>query len=120
MTIGEWLDTRTPSPPAELAVVLRGELGPALALDAALLGEESLAAAERLLARALATGCRERAQAVVLLAADALVTYAFEAAAEEPDKLGERAAAAVRRLSRLAVIVPPTAPSNGGAGRAAA
>ena len=115
MTIGEWLDTRTPEPPAELAVVLREALGASLARDAAEMPEASLGAAEALLARALEAGCRDRAQAVVLLAADALVTYAFEAAAEDPDRLGERAAAAIERLARLAV-----APAGGGAGGVAA
>lgn len=107
MTIGEWLDTRTPAPPEALRVALRGALGPALARDAGAVADASIAAAVGLLEHTLAAGCRDRAQAMSLLAADALVTYAFEAAADEPDLLGERAARAVERLARLAVTVPP-------------
>lgn len=102
MTVGDWLDTREPVPPPALATELRRALGPALGADASTVREASLAAAESLLAEALAAGCRTRPHAVVLLAADALVTYAFEAAADAPEALGERAAQAVRRLSRLA------------------
>ena len=113
MTVGAWLDTRQPAPPPALGAELRRALGPALDADASTVREASLAAAESLLALALTAGCRDRAHAIVLLAADALVTYAFEAAADEPDALGERAAAAVRRLSSLA------AAARGGAADAA-
>ena len=106
MTVGDWLDSRQPAPPPALGAELRRALGPALGSDASGVREASLAAAEALLADALAAGCRDRAQAIVLLAADALVTYAFEAAADEPQALGERAAAAVRRLAGLAAAVP--------------
>jgi len=109
VTIGEWLDTRRPRPPAALDAELRRALGPALGDDAAGVREASLAAAEALLGEALAAGCRERAHAVVLLAADALVTYAFEAAADEPDALRERAGAAVRRLAGMAAAAGGTA-----------
>lgn len=102
MTVRDWLDTRRPAPPAALGAEVRRALGPALGGDASTIREASLAAAELLLADALAAGCRDRAQAIGLLAADALVTYAFEAAADEPESLGERAAAAVTRLARLA------------------
>lgn len=102
MTVGEWLNARTPAPPERLRGALREALGPALAADAALAGAATLDAAERLLQRTLAAGCRARSDAVGLLVADALVTYAFEAAADEPESLGERAAQAVRRLAGLA------------------
>lgn len=114
MTVGDWLDTRRPAPPPALGAELRRALGPALGADASTVRDASLAAAESLLAEALAAGCGDRAQAVVLLAADALVTYAFEAAADEPEALGERAAAAVRRLAALAATAP-----RGGAGAGA-
>lgn len=117
MTVGGWLDTRQPAPPAALGAELRRALGPALSADASTVRDASLAAAERLVADAVAAGCRSRAQAIVLLAADALVTYAFEAAADEPEALGERAAAAVRRFASLAAAAPGvgTGASVGGA-----
>jgi hypothetical protein len=111
MTVRDWLDTRRPAPPAALDAEVRRALGPALGGDVSTVREASLAAAESLLADALAAGCRERAQAIGLLAADALVTYAFEAAADEPASLGERAALAVRRLARLAASSPAGGPA---------
>lgn len=106
MTVAGWLDTREPAPPAALDGRVRRALGPALGGDVSTVRDASLAAAESLLTEALAAGCRDRVQAIGLLAADALVTYAFEAAADEPAALGERAAAAVRRLARLAAAAP--------------
>lgn len=114
MTVGDWLDSRQPAPPPVLRAELRRALGPALGADASTVREASLAAAVSLLEEALAAGCRDRAQAIVLLAADALVTYAFEAAADDPEALGERAGIAVRRLAALAA---PS--SSGGAGSGA-
>ena len=43
-----------------------------------------------------------RASALDLLAADACVTWAFEAAAEDPASLGARADAAMRRIREVA------------------
>jgi hypothetical protein len=43
-----------------------------------------------------------RAAALDLLAADALATYAFEAAADDPDAIPARARAAMARLSSFA------------------
>ena len=74
-----WLDARCPAPPAALREHLRGAVHDApLALDAhlALLGRELLARVE-----SRPEGGRELA--FDLLAADAFVTYAFEAQAEE-------------------------------------
>lgn len=73
-----WLDARWPVPPPALAARLR-----AAARDTALDAPEHLAALGLEVLRAVAarpTGGRELA--VDLLAADALVTYAFEAQAE--------------------------------------
>ncbi|HYV99584.1 MAG TPA: hypothetical protein VE967_19150 [Gemmatimonadaceae bacterium] len=42
-----------------------------------------------------------RAQALDLLAADALITYALEAACEEPSSLGQRADDAMRAMAAL-------------------
>jgi hypothetical protein len=54
------------------------------------------------LAEVLAATPMNRAQALDLLAADALVTCGFEAAASEPARLPERAAAAMRSIAALA------------------
>jgi hypothetical protein len=79
---GGWLARRSPPPPAPLTrwlggVDVRGdEPGPWRALLQAALGE---------LGRARAAPGRVRASAFHLLAADALVTYACEAALDEED-----------------------------------
>ncbi len=65
--------------------------------------EGYLAAAERLLDGLLADGCASRDGALDLLVADALVTYAFEAASVEPARIVERAQAAMNRIAGLAV-----------------
>jgi hypothetical protein len=69
------------------------------------LGDLSAAAGEQLLARLLADGCGDRTAASQLLTADALVTYAFEAAAEDAAQsaraIDARAAEAMRRVAML-------------------
>ena len=101
-----WLSRRTHVPPAALQARVQGALAearwerldPALADDVPVV---CLTAAEELLARLLAdgaTGTRSRAAAIDLLTADALVTYAFEAASEDPASLPELASRALSRL----------------------
>jgi hypothetical protein len=53
------------------------------------------------LADLLALGCAQRDRALDLLAVDALVTYAFEAASESPDTLASRATNAMMVIARL-------------------
>ena len=50
----------------------------------------------------LGDGCLTRNSALDLLAVDALVTYAFEAAAEEPELLETRTKHAMTRIAALA------------------
>jgi hypothetical protein len=64
--------------------------------------ESYLAAGERLLAELLSGDCSSRDCALDLLTADALVTYAFELAANDPSRIGERAQQATARLAALA------------------
>jgi hypothetical protein len=49
----------------------------------------------------LASGSTSRATALDLLAVDALVTYAFQAGADDPARLEERAARAMARIALL-------------------
>ncbi len=55
--------------------------------------------AERTLRALLQSNATQRDGALDLLAADALVTYAFELAADEPEQLDGIATEAMRRLS---------------------
>jgi hypothetical protein len=105
-TIGQWLDARRPLPPPVLAARLRELLGPDVRRDAGEAADVCLAAGEALLARLLRADPSSRDTALSLLAADALVTYAFEAAAATPASLDARAAAAMARISALAMERP--------------
>jgi len=58
-------------------------------------------AAEDVLRGVLAAEPMTRAQALDLLAADALVTYAFEVASDDPATLADRANDAMSRLGRV-------------------
>jgi hypothetical protein len=104
MTVSDWLDSRAPAPPPALGARIREALGDAVVADAARVGDVCLAAAERLVGGLLAADCTSRDSALDLLTADALVTYAFEAAEQAPTDLAPRAAAAMRRIAELGVV----------------
>ena len=96
MTLQEWLDAREPAQPPELArriaeLASRGEGGD--------IASQLLDAGERALRAILITGSDTRESALDVLAIDALVTYAFEAAAQEPRRIPVLAADAMTRLS---------------------
>ncbi|HEX6964574.1 MAG TPA: hypothetical protein VF166_02170 [Gemmatimonadaceae bacterium] len=101
MTVAEWLDSRTPPAPPRLHARLREALHPWAHADVADAPEYCLAAAEVILRHLLADESRDRARALDLLAADALVTYAFEAASDEPDTLARNTEAAMLRIAQL-------------------
>jgi len=107
MTIAEWLATRTPAPPRALADRVRTALGPAGDEDHSLAADRCIDAAERVVAALLREGRTGRESTADLLAADALVTYAFEAATDEPARLAERARRAMTRLGRLGAAGEP-------------
>jgi hypothetical protein len=111
VTVGEWLDARTPTPPPALRARLRQQLGPALGDDVREASSRFLGAGERLVAALLASGSTTRDSALDLLAADALVTYAFEAASESPADLATRAAEAMVRIAALAGVGSAPAPA---------
>lgn len=102
MTIGEWLATRTPAPPPALASRVRDLLGSTVEDDVGVATDRLLEAAERTVATLLREGRTGRESAADLLAADALVTYAFEAAASDPARVVEQARGAITRLGGLA------------------
>lgn len=68
-----------------------------------------LAASDRLVADLLRPEGSTRDSALDLLAADALMTYAMEAAAGEMQTLEQRAAAAMSRISAIAELAMPAA-----------
>lgn len=82
MTVGDWLSARTDAPPPALAARLREILADSLDQPAGRVPEACLAAAEATLATLLHGRRFARDGALDLLAADALMTYAFEASGE--------------------------------------
>ncbi len=100
MTVHDWLERRDPIPPAALRQRVR-ELVDAVA-PAGDTTATLLAAAAAALQRLVREGSVDRAAALDLLAVDALVTYAFESAAEAPEGIPAHSAEAMARLSRAA------------------
>ena len=100
-TVGGWLASRTPPPPDPLRFRIMVALGDAA--DHAIADTERvcLDAAERVLSGLFVDDDGERHEAADLLAADALVTYALEFAAESPAVFTERATRALERLGQL-------------------
>ena len=109
-----WVAAQQPPAPAALVERVGGALA---AIDVDAVGTDPaddaarparcLAAAEAVLARLLAdgaTGTRSREAALDLLAADALVTYAFEAASEAPAALPTLARDAIARLAAAGAV----------------
>jgi hypothetical protein len=96
----EWLETRNPAPPPRLLHRIVDLLGPAVNSEAS--SDTFVAAAERLLRELSARPTLARDSALDLLAVDALVTYAFECAADSPDTLLDATTRAIERLGAIA------------------
>jgi len=98
MTETDWLATRVPRPPEELATAIRSALG-----TGSPTGDPTpmrlLEAAQTLLEKVLETECAQRDSAIDLLTADALVTYALEMA-NEKSALANFPELAMEKLSR--------------------
>jgi hypothetical protein len=102
MTLSAWLDARQPTPPGRLRTRIDAAIGRALEDDADSAATVCLLAGERLASTLLAQNATSRESALDLLAADALVTYAFEAASARPIELVEWSRAAMVRIAGLA------------------
>jgi hypothetical protein len=102
MNLTRWIDSRTPAPPPALAQRMRPALAAVSSARATRPDVGALDAALILLETIVADGNGSRTGAITLLAADALMTYAFEAAAEEPDGLEALAASAMIRIAETA------------------
>jgi hypothetical protein len=84
MTLPAWLDARRPAPPPTLRAHLDRRVPPVPGgIGEAALPDHLAAAGRDLLDRVLSRPAAGRELALDLLAADALVTYAFEAQAEQ-------------------------------------
>jgi hypothetical protein len=102
VTIAGWLRARTPAPPPRLTARIDSALGARRDAPVAELPQHCIATAEELLRDLLSRDSAGRESALDLLAVDALVTYAFEAAATDPVSLEGRADSAARALANAA------------------
>ncbi len=100
-SVGDWFAVLQPAPPPALGLRLAQLLEPYANLPEAELPESCLAAGEQLLQGLLISGSTSRATALDLLAVDALITYAFQAAADDPARIESRAARAMGRIAAL-------------------
>lgn len=100
-TVAEWLALVEPAPPPALLQ----RMGEMLAADGARPAVETpeacLEAGERALETMLLSGSTSRDSALDLLAVDSLVTYAFQAAADAPERIEARAMRAMQRIAAL-------------------
>ena len=106
MNANEWLQSRRPRPPATLVERLELAVTP-FSSDTTMSRSEIFAgAAAAILSDLIPPAASEmstrRQVAIDLLAADALVTYAIEAAAEECDAFGQNVDGVIARLASLA------------------
>jgi hypothetical protein len=100
----EWIATAQPQAPERLVARVREVLATPSRTPSPAVADALIDAADLLLRDVLAeTDGPARDKALDLLAADACVTWAFEAAAEDPASLGGRAAATMERLARVVV-----------------
>ena len=91
-------------PPPELVARLHGLAAPFASREPT--AETLLDVAATAMASLLHDGCLTRASALDLLAVDALVTYAFEAAADDPERIEVRTQQALARIAALAQPYP--------------
>jgi hypothetical protein len=111
MTLARWLDARRPVPPPALRARIDLALGDSLESDERDACEACLRAGERVVESLLRDNATTRESAIDLLAADALVTYAFEAASDRPAELSSLAADAMSRIAALGAVHSPSATS---------
>ena len=102
MTLEQWLDQRALVPPPALRHRLDTAVVEAPAQAGLPVPDAALEAALRLLDGLLRRADSSRAGALELLAADALMTYAFEAAADTPERLEALGAHAMERIAAAA------------------
>ncbi len=100
-TVGEWLGAVQPPPPKALLGRLRELMSPHADRPASEAPEACLQVGETRLKSLLAEGATDRESALDLLAIDALVTYAFEAAVHDPTRLEALADDAMARIAGI-------------------
>ena len=102
--LSAWIRGRSPAPPPQLLSRIErvAEASSPANAPANAPADALLDAASAAMADVLRDGCLTRGSALALLAVDAVVTYAFEAAADDPERLETRTEAALARIADLA------------------
>ena len=103
-TLQEWLDERQPEAPPALRRRIAEVVAAHPEWEAMPRSHALLLASESLMKDVLQAAPKDRAAALGLLAADACVTYAFEAAVDEPSDLTALADRAMQRIANLALM----------------
>jgi hypothetical protein len=98
----EWLSSRKPETPPALMACVRDLLESHPEWERLSRVDAFIEASEVLLRRVLEGGAVARANALDLLAADACVTWAFEAAADDPGTIAGRAERATKDIAAIA------------------
>lgn len=101
MSPKHFVSERAPEIPPTLAAHLRDTLAAAEQGTGSEVADRLIESGVDLVATVAAAEPMSRAQALDLLAADALLTYAFEAAADEPQSLVARADDAMLRIAEV-------------------
>jgi hypothetical protein len=96
-----WLDGRHPAAPTALRQRIAELIVAHPEWETIPRAEAMLQAGELLMRDVLAAAPKDRVAALSLLAADACVTYAFEAAADAPSQFVARAEQAMKRIAEL-------------------
>ena len=101
MPLRRWLDSRREEAPTALKARIGQLVDAHPAWEQMPIPEALIAASEVLMAGVLVSPSKNRRTALDLLAADACVTYAFEAAAENPASIVELAETSMRHMAQL-------------------
>ena len=104
MTIVEWLAGRAPEPPLRLRTRINEVLASRRASSDSEVATCCMDAACELLGSLVERPEAGREAALDLLTVDALVTYAFEALAGDPQRLGRFARESMQRLAAVAPL----------------
>lgn len=98
-----WLGSRTPAPPERLAKRIEAAVGDLTSSGSKTIAEPLTSAAVAILAEMSGSedATQARATALDLLAADALVTYAMEAASEDCASLTATADTTIARIAAV-------------------
>jgi hypothetical protein len=99
MDIKSWLRARRPSPPERLVARMEAALGKT---NATTQSGALVEAAAKILEDLARHGANDRSAAIDLLAADALITYAIEAAIEDVATFPEQTDAMIARVAETA------------------